>query len=144
VNAPNDASSITALTASKDPAGRWHCAAAAPEQFGTDGTTLAGISVMTCGAHRARTGRSSLRPVAGCSEWPVCHIIGIRRQQLQCAGGAVGLHLIDDAVLRADQRASSDSSMRPTVGQVAAALQHVGEARQIGLEPVLFGVAIRR
>ena len=37
---------------------------------------------------------------------------------------------------------SSVSSRRPTVDEIALALQHVGEAREVGLQPVLLGVAL--
>ena len=40
--------------------------------------------------------------------------------------------------------ASSDKQHPSYRGQIALALQHAGEAREVGLQPILFGVAVGR
>ncbi len=53
------------------------------------------------------------------------------------------LHLIDHALLRIDQRRQFGQQHAAHGGQIALALQHAGEAGEVGLEPVLLGVAVR-
>ena len=68
-------------------------------------------------------------------------VVGERGEEPQ-GRRLVGLDLIDHAELRVDQRRQL-AQQHPSHGlQVALALQHVGEARQVGLEPVLLGVAV--
>ncbi len=69
--------------------------------------------------------------------------VRIGGEQLQ-ARRPFGLDEVDDAVLRIDQRCQLRQQHAADRGQVALALEHVGEARQVGLEPILLGVAIRR
>ena len=54
------------------------------------------------------------------------------------------LDLIDDALLRIHQRREFGQQQPADGGQIALALQHVGELGEVGLQPVLLGVAIRR
>jgi len=70
-------------------------------------------------------------------------IVRIRRQQLQCLRRTVGLDLVNDAVLRLDQGRQFRQHHPAHGRQIALPLQHVGEAREIGLEPILLGVAVR-
>ena len=72
----------------------------------------------------------------------VQHVIRIGGQQLQRGIRAARLHLIDHAMMRTDQGSEFRQQHAAHRGQIALALQHVGEARQIGLEPVLLGIAI--
>ena len=68
-------------------------------------------------------------------------VVGEGREQPQ-ARRLAGLDLIDDAELRVDQRRQLGEQQPADRLQVALALQHVGEAREVGLEPVLLGVAV--
>ena len=70
-------------------------------------------------------------------------VVGECREQLE-ERRVAGLDLIDDAELRIDQRRQFREQHAPDGLQVALALQHVGEAREVGLEPVLLGVAVGR
>ena len=68
-------------------------------------------------------------------------VVGIGREQphgLQL----LALDLIDDAVLRVDQRRQLGEQQPADRRQVALALQHVGEPGEVGLQPVLLGVAV--
>ena len=51
-------------------------------------------------------------------------------------------HLIDDAELRIDQRREFAEQQAADGLQIALALQHVGEPGEVGLQPVLLGVAV--
>ena len=68
-------------------------------------------------------------------------VVGVGREQLQ-PGLLLVLHLIDHALVGVDQRRQFGQQQPADRGQIALALQHVGEFRQVGLEPVLFGVAV--
>ena len=59
-------------------------------------------------------------------------------------GVVVGNHLIDDALVAPHQRHQLRQQHRADRRQIALALQHAGEAREVGLQPVLIGVALRR
>jgi hypothetical protein len=72
---------------------------------------------------------------------PVPAVVCIGRQQLQ-ARLLLVLDQVDDAVLRIDQRRQLRQQHAADDAEVALALQHVGEARQVGLQPVLLGVAV--
>ena len=67
--------------------------------------------------------------------------VGIIGQHVQ-PRRAVPLHLINDALMRMDERSQLVEQQLAYAFQVALALQHSGEAGQIGLQPVLFGVAV--
>ena len=54
------------------------------------------------------------------------------------------LHLVDRALLRMDQRSKFRKQHLADGDQIALALQHAGEFRQIGLQPVLLLVSLRR
>src|SRR6185312_4959436 len=71
------------------------------------------------------------------------HRLGVARQQLQ-RRRAVALQEIDHAILGVDQRRELRQEHGADGREIALALQHVGEAGEIGLEPVLLGVAVRR
>ena len=68
--------------------------------------------------------------------------VRIGGEQLQRVLPIVGLDLIDDAMLRLDQRRELGKHEAADGHQIALALQHVGEAREVGLQPVLLGVLI--
>ena len=68
-------------------------------------------------------------------------VVGIGRKQLQ-ARRAVAGHLVDHAELRVHQRRELRQQQLAERDQVALALQHVGEFGEVGLEPVLLGVAV--
>ena len=68
-------------------------------------------------------------------------VVGIRGEQAQ-TGIGLAFHEIDDAVLSLDQRREFREQQAPDGGEVALALKHVGEAREVRLQPVLFGVAL--
>ena len=55
---------------------------------------------------------------------------------------SAGSDLVDDALLRVDQRGQFGEQHAAHGGEVALALQHAGEAGEVGLEPVLLGVAV--
>ena len=68
---------------------------------------------------------------------------GIGGQQLQhCRSLVLALHLVDDAHLGVDQRRQLGQQQAADGRQIALALKHVGELGEIGLQPVLFGVAL--
>ena len=70
-------------------------------------------------------------------------IAGIGREQAQLR--AVGtLGLIDHAHMGVDQRRQFGQQQPADGGEVALALQHVGEFGEVGLQPVLFGIDLRR
>ena len=73
---------------------------------------------------------------------PLRAAVRIGGQQLELARGSVALDLVDDPVLRFDQRRELRQQHAADGGQVTLALQHVGESCEIGLEPILFGIAI--
>ena len=69
--------------------------------------------------------------------------IGIGRELLE-AGGAVGaFHHVHDALLRIDQRRKLGEQQLTHRHEVALALHHAAELREVGLQPVLLGVALR-
>ena len=70
-------------------------------------------------------------------------VVRVGRQQLQSRYRA-GFDLVNDSVLRLHQRRQFREHQPSDRRQVTLPLQHVGEARQVGLEPILFGIAIRR
>src|ERR1700733_11250467 len=51
-------------------------------------------------------------------------------------------HLIEHALLCVDQRSELGEQHAANGGEVALPLQHAGEASEVGLEPVLLGVAV--
>src|SRR5262249_54360044 len=67
-------------------------------------------------------------------------VVRVGRQELQRARFFVDL--VDHAQLRVDERRELAQQQPADRGEIALALQHVGEAREVGLEPVLFGVAV--
>ena len=68
-------------------------------------------------------------------------VAGIGRKQAQLRAVFV-LDLVDHAHMGVHQRRQLGQQQPPHGGQVALALQHVGEFRQVGLQPVLFGVDV--
>ena len=56
----------------------------------------------------------------------------------------IAAHLVNHALLRVDERRELRQQHAAHGRQIALSLQHAGEARQIGLEPVLLGVAVGR
>ena len=70
-------------------------------------------------------------------------IVGECRQQHH-AGRLFGFHLIDHALLRVHQGRQLGQQHAAHGAQIALSLQHAGEARQVGLQPILLGVAVRR
>ena len=73
----------------------------------------------------------------------VLGIVGIGGEQVQ-AGRFLARRLIDDAELRVDQRRELRQEQPAHGNQVTLALQHVGESGEIGLQPILLGVAVGR
>ena len=67
--------------------------------------------------------------------------VGIGREQRH-AIGFFRAHLIDDSLLRIYQRRQFGEQHAADGGEVALALQHTREAGQVGLEPVLLGIAV--
>ena len=66
-------------------------------------------------------------------------IVRVGREQTQPVHA---FDLIDDAELRVDQRRQL-AEQQPADGfEIALALQHVGKPREVGLQPVLLGVAV--
>ena len=51
-------------------------------------------------------------------------------------------HLVDHALLGIDERGKFGQEHLANRRQVALALQHAGESREVGLQPVLFVVAV--
>ena len=68
--------------------------------------------------------------------------VGVAREHAQVHRAFVG-HLVDEALVRVDQRRQLGQQHPADRGEVALALQHAGEPREVGLEPVLLGVAVR-
>jgi hypothetical protein len=58
--------------------------------------------------------------------------VGIGGEELE-ARRAVRLHEVDHAVLRVDERRELGKEQRADGGEIASALQHVGEAGEVGL-----------
>ncbi len=54
------------------------------------------------------------------------------------------VHLVDDALVRVDQRHELGEEQLADGGEVALALQHAGESREVRLQPVLLRVAVGR
>ena len=68
-------------------------------------------------------------------------VVGIGREEPHGLQFLV-FHLIDDAKLGTHQRRQFGEQQPADRGQVALALQHVGELGEVGLQPVLLGVAV--
>ena len=66
--------------------------------------------------------------------------VGVAGQHLQPRRLAV--HLVDDALVRVDERHQLGQQQLADRGQVALALQQAGETGEVGLQPVLLGVAV--
>ena len=58
--------------------------------------------------------------------------------------GRVRVHLIDDTLVRVDERHELAEQQLADGRQVALPLQHAGEPCEVGLQPVLLGVAVGR
>src|SRR5262249_28514513 len=58
------------------------------------------------------------------------------------AGDVLARGLVDDAELRVDQRRELGQQKPADGDQIALALQHIGELGEVGLQPILFGVAV--
>ena len=74
---------------------------------------------------------------------PVDAVVGIGRELLQPRPG-VGLHLVHDALVRLHERRELGEQHAADGREIALALQHAGEPREVRLEPVLLGVAVGR
>jgi hypothetical protein len=72
---------------------------------------------------------------------PAGAIIGIGRSQFE-PGRLLIFHLVDDALVRVDERRQFREQEAADRGEIALALQHVGEFGQVGLEPILLGIAV--
>ena len=59
-------------------------------------------------------------------------------------GRAFRVNQVDDAILRGNLRSQFRKEHSTDRRQIALPLQHVGEPREIGLQPILFGVALGR
>ena len=70
-------------------------------------------------------------------------LVGVAREQLEHGVVAGGVHHVEDAVLRGDQRGQVGEDELRHRRQVALALQHAAELGQVGLEPVLLHVLPR-
>jgi hypothetical protein len=57
-------------------------------------------------------------------------------------GRLISRHLVDQSLVRVYQRRQLGENQLADAHQIALALQHAGEARQVGLEPVLFGITV--
>src|SRR5579859_5270548 len=68
-------------------------------------------------------------------------VVRVGRQQLEFLL-ALGFDLVDDALVGVDQRGELGEQEPADRRQVALALQHVGEFRQVRLQPILLGVAV--
>jgi hypothetical protein len=68
--------------------------------------------------------------------------VGITREHLQVHGAVLVGHLVDEALVRIDQRRELGQQHPANRRQVALPLQHAGKAGEIGLQPVLLGVAV--
>jgi len=72
----------------------------------------------------------------------------MRRARVACqhaqVHGAVVAHLVDHALVRVDERRQLGQQHAADGGEIALALQHAGDAREVRLEPVLLGVAVGR
>ena len=69
--------------------------------------------------------------------------VGERRKQNHF-GAIFRLHLVDDALLRIDERREFREQHAADGAEIALALQHAGETSEVGLEPVLLLVAVGR
>ena len=70
--------------------------------------------------------------------------VGIDREQAQRGSRRSFCGLVDHRLVRADQRRQLRQHQPADGAEVALALQHVGELGEVGLQPVLLGVALRR
>ena len=70
--------------------------------------------------------------------------LGVTRQQAQGSPAVARFHLVNGALLGVDQRGQFGEQHLADRAQVALALQHAGEFGQVGLEPILFLVALSR
>ncbi len=99
-------------------------------QFGDQQAALVGRAL----ADQAFADPDPLRMTGGA-------VVGIGREEPHGLQFLV-LHLIDDAKLGVDQRRQFGEQQPSDRGQIALALQHVGEFGEVGLQPVLLGVAV--
>ena len=99
------------------------------------------------GEHAAGACPSRLpdQPFAELNDFPmrVGAVAGIGRKQAQLRIVFV-LDLIDHAHMGVDQRRQLGEQQPADRGQIALALQHVGEFGEVGLQPVLLGVDVGR
>ena len=109
-----------------------------PERIGT---VFAGRSVISMRRFSERALADQALADADCCGWPFRRV-GEGGEQHACSAGFFGLHLVDDALLRVDQRRKFGEQHAADGGEIALALQHAGEAGEVGLQPVLLGVAV--
>ncbi len=67
-------------------------------------------------------------------------VVGIGVQQLK----PIVVHLIDHAVLCIDERRKLGQQHPSDIGEIALALQHVGETSEVSFQPVLLIISLRR
>ena len=67
--------------------------------------------------------------------------IGEGGEQDHAAGG-FRFHLVEDALLRVDERSKFREQHASHGGEFALTLQHAGEAGEVGLEPILFRITV--
>ena len=67
-----------------------------------------------------------------------------RHRPRAAAGRPSAFGQVDDALLRVDQRRQLGQQHAADGRQIALALQHAGEPGEVGLQPVLLGVAVGR
>ena len=73
---------------------------------------------------------------------PINAIIGIGGKKLESFILLFAVHLVDDALMGVDQRRQLGQQQPAHGGEIALALQHVGELGEVRLQPILLGIAI--
>ena len=144
MNALSDASSITALTRSSNRIGRTMTlrgtASKRPERIGValDGQVGDQHAPLFSGA-------LTDEPFADAQVMTVTAFarVGERRKQNHL-GAVFRLHLINDALLRINERRQLREQHAADGAEIALTLQHAREASEVGLEPVLLFVAVGR
>ena len=72
----------------------------------------------------------------------ICTIIGIGAEELKPLMLLFAVHLVDDALMSVDERRQFGQQQAAYGRQITLALQHVGELGEVGLQPILLGIAI--
>ena len=95
-------------------------------------------------AFRARTGRRGPSPSSSRLPWLSWPSGGVAGEQRQLVGLAAAVEHVEHRLLRADHRRQFRQDQAADGEQVALALQHAAELGEVGLQPVLLGVLLRR